>query len=148
MSASPNQEDVNHLNSFLRGELSAVETYTQALEKADDDKVRNILVENLSSHRGRAQVLSEKIRELQGEPADSSGPWGAFAKAVEGGAKIFGETAAVSALEEGEDHGLRNYREDVSELSPDARSLVTSRLLPEQQRTHDALSRLKTVLQN
>jgi hypothetical protein len=68
-----------------------------------------------------------------------------FAKAVEGGAKVFGEKAAIAALEEGEDHGLADYRRDVDDNDLDftARSLVRDRLIPQQQVTHDRLSALK-----
>ena len=34
--ATPNEEAVGKLNSFLRGEISAVETYRQALDKVTD----------------------------------------------------------------------------------------------------------------
>jgi hypothetical protein len=32
---------VDQLNSFLRGEISAVETYRQAIEKVDDEHARS-----------------------------------------------------------------------------------------------------------
>lgn len=138
------KENVSQLNSFLRGELSAVETYEQAIEKtASDPAVRSTLLECQQSHRNRVAELSEYVRQLGGEPAMSSGLWGTFAKAVEGGAKAFGEKAAISALEEGEDHGLKDYSRDLSDLDPTVRAYVQNRILPEQQRTHNALSRLQ-----
>ena len=72
-----------------------------------------------------------------------SGPWGTFAKAVEGGAKIFGTSAAISALEEGEDHGLSDYKGDLSDLTPDMQRFITSEILPEQRETHATMSRLQ-----
>jgi hypothetical protein len=69
-----------------------------------------------------------------------------FAKVVEGGARILGDKAAVSALEEGEDHGLKDYKVHVAELDTEARTLVASHLVPEQQRTHDRMSSLKKRL--
>ena len=138
--------DIKQLNSFLRGEISAVETYEQALTKADSPRTEAILRANKDSHAARATALNTAIRGAGGEPAESSGVWGAFAKATAGGAKLFGETAAVAALEEGEDHGLKEYRSDLDDLSPAAKTLVTTKLLPEQQRTHDALSGLKQAM--
>jgi len=140
------QKDVSQLNSFLRGELSAVETYEQALEKVDSPSARSILERNHGSHAQRARTLREEIRKAGGEPADSSGIWGTFAKAIEGGAKLFGSSAAVAALEEGEDHGLADYRRDLSELSPEHRAFVSRQLLPEQQKTHDSLAALKKIM--
>lgn len=146
MKSTTNESDINQLNSFLRGEISAVETYKQALESVDHATAVSILRTNLASHQGRVNSLTAEVRGLGGDPADGSGPWGAFAKAVEGGAKLFGESSAVAALEEGEDHGLKDYREDASEVSPQVRHLVVNTLLPEQQRTHDALARLKSIM--
>jgi len=146
MTKTINQTDIDRLNSFLRGEMSAVETYTQALDKVDNPIAAAVLRENQASHAGRVEALRSEIRRLGGDPADSSGAWGAFAKAVAGGAKIFGESAAVAALEEGEDHGLKDYQSDIADCSPTTRNLVTSRLLVEQRRTHDALARIKKIV--
>jgi len=140
------QDDVDKLNSFLRGEISAVETYDQAIAKSENDASRNILRKNRSSHAERADLLRIAVRNLGGTPSDSSGAWGSFAKAVEGGAKIFGESVAVAALEEGEDIGLRDYDGELKGLSPAAQSFVKTRLLPAQKTTHDAAKRLKEIL--
>jgi uncharacterized protein (TIGR02284 family) len=141
------KSSVEQLNSFLRGEISAVETYQLALEKIDHvSTARDELLVNLKSHQDRVMLLQESVRALGGEPATGSGPWGAFAKVVETGAKVFGEKAAVAALEEGEDHGLKDYKDDMSDLDFAAKALVQDKLLPQQQQTHDRLSALKKRL--
>jgi hypothetical protein len=141
--AEPSQRDVRQLNSFLRGELSAIETYTQAIEKIENAKIRSELEQCRSSHRKRANLLREYIIRLGGDPAESSGIWGGFAKVVEGSASAFGESAALAALEEGEDHGRNDYKRDITDLSPAVQSFVRNDLMTEQQRTHAAMSRLK-----
>lgn len=140
------EQDIKQLNSFLRGELSAVETYQQCIEKVENEQVRSQLLGLQESHRSRAILLQERILGLGGEPEQSAGAWGSLAKAVQGGATIFGAAAAVSVLEEGEDHGLKDYRKDVENLSPAERQFVESRLLPEQQKSHDALSQIDRSL--
>jgi uncharacterized protein (TIGR02284 family) len=137
---------VDVLNSFLRGEISAVETYRQALEKVKAAPVRAQLLDCMQSHTRRADVLRQQITSLGGEPSKSSGVWGTFAKAVEGGAKVLGEKAAVAALEEGEDHGRNDYRQDLEKLDPMTRQFVETRIMPEQERTHSTLSDLKRAL--
>ena len=97
------------------------------------------------SHRRRAELLTDRVRLLGGKPAQGSGVWGSFAKLAEGSAKIFGESAAVAALEEGEDHGRDDYQRDVDKLSPAERHFIVNEILPEQQRTHDALSRIESM---
>jgi demethoxyubiquinone hydroxylase (CLK1/Coq7/Cat5 family) len=136
-------DTIDTLNSFLRGEISAVETYRQAIEKLRDKPEASTLLECMRSHEQRVSLLSSDIRRRGGEPAQASGPWGAFAKLVEGGAKLFGAKAAIAALEEGEDHGRDDYKRDAPKLEPDARAFVQQQIVPEQQRTHALMSTLK-----
>jgi hypothetical protein len=139
--------DIQHLNSFLRGEISAVQTYDQAIEKLGDEPSLSGKLEDLrSSHEQRAEILREEIVRRGGEPAEGSGVWGGFAQLVEGSAKIFGKKAAIAALEEGEDHGRDDYRSELEELSPETRRMIETRILPEQHRTHDAMSQLKHAM--
>lgn len=140
------KSSVDQLNSFLRGEISAVETYDQAITKLQATTYASQLQECKRSHEQRVQLLKEQIRRLGGTPVDASGPWGAFAKLIEGGAKTVGDKVAIAALEEGEDHGLRDYKSDIAKLDPEVRSFVEQRILPEQQRTHAGLSMLKKQL--
>ena len=134
---------VDTLNTYLRGELSAVETYRQAIEKVDDQFLRASLQELSASHQQRVTLLRSRIEQLGGEPSTSSGAWGGFAKLIEGGAKIFGVKAAVAALEEGEDHGLKMYRDDLEDKDASLQAFVLNELLPAQQRSHDEMSNLK-----
>ncbi|MBA3465142.1 MAG: DUF2383 domain-containing protein [Deltaproteobacteria bacterium] len=138
------KSSVEQLNSFLRGEMSAVETYQMAIDKIDHiSTARDELLINLKSHQDRVMMLRDAIVACGGTPAEGSGPWGVFAKAVEGGAKVFGEKAAVAMLEEGEDHGLADYKRGLDDLEPVSRSMVSEKLLPQQQLTHDRVSALK-----
>ena len=144
-----NNHDIDQLNSFRRGELSAVETYDQAIEKlGGDPRISRLLKDCRESHQGRASLLRSEIERMGGEPADDSGMWGNFAQLVEGSAKVLGKKAAIAALEEGEDHGRDDYKSELDDLdlSPDVRELVQNRLLPEQLRTHQVLSDLKHTL--
>jgi hypothetical protein len=141
------KSSIEQLNSFLRGEMSAVETYRMALDKLDrTSTARDQLLVNLKSHEDRVLALHEAITAAGGTPAEGSGPWGTFAKIVEGAAKALGEKAAVAALEEGEDHGLKDYKAEIDDLDPTCRQLVINQLIPQQQQTHDRLSALKRRL--
>ena len=142
-STTQGEQTTDKLNSFLRGEISAVETYRQALEKLTTSPHRQTLEECRRSHEYRAQLLRQEIRRRGGTAAESSGPWGAFAKLVEGGATLFGEKAAIAALEEGEDHGRDDYRRDLKDLDAPGKTFVEQNLLSEQLRTHQAMSNLK-----
>jgi demethoxyubiquinone hydroxylase (CLK1/Coq7/Cat5 family) len=136
---------VDALNKLFRGELSAVETYRMAIDRVKDTGYQRVLRENLSAHEMRVNLLRNQIVKLGGTPSQGSGAWGTFAKLVQGGAGVFGEDAAISALEEGEDTGIRDYRDsdNLSDLDTDSLQLVNNQLLPAQERTHAALSALK-----
>lgn len=131
---------LEHLNSMAQGEISACETYRQALEKIEEPGARAVLEKNHACHTKRVATLKEAVAKLGGEPAKDSGAWGAFAKMMEGGAKAFGDKAAVAVLEEGEDKGLKDYREMLEKVGS---SSMISELLAAQENTHRAMSELK-----
>jgi len=142
-----NTKNIDQLNSFLRGEMSAVETYRIALEKLDATSTyRGQLEAARASHLQRVNKLQEKIVQLGGKPAESAGAWGTLVGAIENGAAMLGDKMAVSALEEGEDHGLRDYRIDLDSLSGETRQLVMTELIPKQAETHRILRDLKSRL--
>lgn len=127
---------VDQLNSLLRGEISAVETYEQAIRKVDDEHASDATaLRGIAQEHGEAaQALRDEIRRLGAEADDSSGAWGAWAKTVEGTAKLFGDAAALKALKEGEEHGLEDYREALDDVDEPARALISTRLIPNQVR--------------
>lgn len=137
---------VEALNSFLRGEISAVETYRQALGHISSDLARRQLEACQKDHEHRVESLRERIEKLGGRPSEGSGAWGTFAQLVQGGADTIGEEAAIQALERGEDHGLADYERDVEKTHGEARRFVRMELLPAQRRTHERLSKLKRVV--
>ena len=85
------ESTIDQLNSFLRGEISAVETYRQAMEKVKDVRAVTTLEECQTSHARRVANLREFITRLGGTPSTDSGAWGSFAKLVEGSAAAFGD---------------------------------------------------------
>jgi uncharacterized protein (TIGR02284 family) len=140
-------ECTDKLNTMLKGELSALETYRQALEKVQETNVRSTLKECHMCHSGRVDTLVQKIVELGGKPAENSGAWGALAKMLEGGAAAFGDKSAVSMLEEGEDKGLDDYKKLMSDDNFEVKN-VAAALLPKQEGTHAKMSALKKCLCN
>src|SRR5690606_2319448 len=113
---------IRQINSLLRGEISAAETYKMAIDKvsesADDPAFASvsILREMQEDHGRAAQLLRERVRSLGGEPSESSGAWGALAQTVQGTMNLFGDAAALKSLKEGEEHGLKDYTEALSDV--------------------------------
>ena len=133
-------------NSLLRGEMSAIETYTQVIEKFADHSDGNLLRRIRSDHEAAAASLREIIGENGDEPAIGSGPWGTFATAVEGAAALFGESPALSILLQGEDHGISEYEEalESGDFDEPAIRLIRDKLLPAQRNHIIALMQCKS----
>ncbi|MCA1581265.1 MAG: PA2169 family four-helix-bundle protein [Acidobacteria bacterium] len=135
---------VEQLNSLLRGEISAAETYRMAIDKVGGDRqsdgaaLRTIAQE----HGEHAQRLRDEIRRAGGHADDASGTWGAYAKTIEGAASLFGDAAALKALKEGEEHGLKDYRAALDAVDEPARKLIAETLIPAQQRHITSLDAL------
>jgi len=134
------QTSTDTLNSLLRGELAATETYQQAMAKVDDEPGAADLRRIHLHHREAANTLRQHVRSQGGEPDHGSGAWGVFAKAIEGTAKVFGNTAALRALRQGEQSGLNSYEKalDDESLPPECTNLIRSTLIP-QTREHIAI---------
>lgn len=136
---------VDKMNGLLKGELSALETYRQALEKVEDTRAKDVLKECHMCHSKRVDSIVEKIVALGGKPVENSGAWGSFAKMMEGGAKMFGDKAAISMLEEGEDKGLADYKKLLEEPEPQVRELASC-LMSAQEGTHGKMRNLKLLM--
>ena len=146
-------EAVRQLNSFLRGEISAAETYRMAIDKVGDinrtgssDQAANVgLLREIQEEHGRAaQALRDRIREMGGDASDSSGAWGAWAKFTQGTANLFGDASALKALKEGEEHGMKDYQEGVDDIDATSAELIQNQLIPAQQRHVNLLDQLIT----
>jgi uncharacterized protein (TIGR02284 family) len=125
------------LNALLRGELAATETYQQALAKVGDGPRAADLRKIHDAHRTAANTLRQHVHEHGGKPDQGSGGWGVYAKTVAAAASMFGDTAALKALKEGEEYGLKDYEKALADdkLPADCKELIRSTLLP-QTRAH------------
>ena len=132
------------LNSRLRGELSAMETYQQALTKVGDEPGAEELRRIHREHREAANTLRQHVRDHGAMPSHGSGVWGAFAKAMESMAKLFGDRSAVCTLREGEKQGRDMYNNALKDanVSQDCKTLISSHLLPQTEEHIKTLDRI------
>lgn len=99
------------LAHILRGEIAATESYKQVMEKVDHWPELACLKEFLADHNDAVDYWKIQMRQEYLEEETSSGPWGSVVEAFIGLGKMFGEKAALKALQEGEEHGLKEYNE-------------------------------------
>lgn len=135
------------LNKLLKSELSATETYEQALDKFQEESElgdANHLQPLYEDHQQAVSSLQEMIQQTGGKPVEDSGAWGAWSNLVMGGAKMLGRDAALKALIEGEKSGQEDYEEALQEsgLPSEVRSLVENKLYPAQNSHINTLNRL------
>jgi uncharacterized protein (TIGR02284 family) len=114
-----NNKIIDQLNEILRGERSAAETYVQVLEKIGDEPQSDTVRKTKAEHMEAVKTWKTKIQELGGQPSESSGAWGTWAQTVAGTSKIFGDKSALEALKQGEEHGLKLYKELIDDCEPD-----------------------------
>ena len=131
------EQTIDRLNRLLRGELSAVETYQQALAKVSNEPAGEELRRIMADHETASSKLRSEIVQLGGEPSVSSGIWGSWAQLVEGTAKLFGPETALAALKQGESHGVAEYERGLEDeyVTAEHKTLIRSELLPQTQ-TH------------
>jgi len=100
------------LNTFLKDELSATETYQQALDKFQEDAglgESKDLRPIYEDHKEAASILQAVISRLGGTPCEDSGAWGTWAKIVQGTANLLRKEAALKSLQGGEQSGAEAY---------------------------------------
>lgn len=127
------------LNELLRGAISAVETYNQALEKFGTSSSGAFLRSAKADHEAAVAEIRELVTAAGGTPVASSGAWGTWAEAVTGAAKALGEEAALKILKEGEEHGIKEYDEVLqdAEVPASLKASIRSKYIP-QQKAHIA----------
>ena len=120
------------LNSLLRGEISAIETYEQAMPKFEDSAHQATLKAICDEHHTATNILREKVRTCGGEPSTGSGPWGTFTAVVTGAAKLIGSQSVLAALKQGEEHGISQYEKSIEAdgLTAEYKTFVRADLLP------------------
>lgn len=132
---------VDDLNRLLRDELSATETYRQAVDKIREEHGPDArfkqLTQMLRDHEQAAEQLRTMIRQMGGTESNDSGTWGTWANMVMGTAKLLGDKTALKALKEGEESGIKDYRRLLKDQTPpEIRDVFTSIISREQEHVH------------
>jgi uncharacterized protein (TIGR02284 family) len=141
------EDDARVLNSLLRGEISAAETYDLAIGKFEGRDVATELRRIRDEHHAAMSMLRDRVQASGNEPADNSGAWGSLASAVTGAAMAFGSKPVISTLRQGEEHGISAYQKAInSDVSQGSRRLIEMELLPMCRQHVTSLQQLSTGL--
>jgi bacterioferritin (cytochrome b1) len=128
---------IEDLNKLLRDEVAATETYRQALDKIRKDYGHDSrfqdLTRMLQDHEQAAAQLRAHIRQLGGVESQGSGAWGTWSNTVMGAARLLGDKAALKALKEGEESGLKDYHAVIDRAPAEMTDSMTSIVAREQE---------------
>ena len=121
----------NPLAVLLHEELSASEAYQEAMSHAASDQCQRSLSTIKSEHEAAANVL----RSFTSESSDQHEPggWDVLSKAVHGVEKLYGRTATIRSLQDGEALAMRDYERvlDDEEVPSKCKFIIRSRLIPQ-----------------
>lgn len=137
--ASKNTTDEpTQLDDLVRGELAALKAYDQVLSDTKDEKTKSQLQAIRNDHEKAVSHLSKYVagkKELL-EDTEDAGPWGSFAKTWTKGASLMGNDAALTALRQGEEHGIREYKEALEDesISKELKQAIKTDMLPKQEK--------------
>jgi rubrerythrin len=134
------------LNSLLRGEIAATETYRMAIDRFEDKPEHTQVLEALRrlhiNHAEAVRLLKERLVELGGKPVEGSGLWGAWARFAQGSGNLLGSQTSLVVLRESEENGLDSYEDAAASLDAESRDQIATQLLPRHQQHLATLKKL------
>mgnify|MGYP001354260971 FL=1 len=121
-----NDSVINELNTVLRGELMAVESYDLFISNTDDDKIRKLFEQFRTDHKEHAELLSDRIRSLGAVPGKGTGIPGMFSQIkLEFESKRKDSEEILKRAYFGEDKGVKMVEEIIKgDLDPQSADLV------------------------
>ena len=126
------------LDDLIRGEMAAVSAYDVAINDLKNGNERSSLVRLRDNHQAAVVKLNKyaKNKPSVREDVKTVGPWSTFAKAWVKGATLISNNAALTALKQGEEHGVDEYKEalDDSTISNDLKNEIRTSMLPLQEK--------------
>jgi bacterioferritin (cytochrome b1) len=144
MKANPSNKATRLLNELLECELSALSTYSQALESLARTRLASELARFKDNHEDAVHILTEQIRSLGGTPITSAGVWSKWPTGRHEAEQFRGLVAQLDALTEKERHSLYRYREVLSDDALDyaSREIILDKLLPRTNTHHHRILEL------
>lgn len=136
---------INELNTVLKGEVMAIESYDRFISETKDQKVKKVFQEIQEDHKEHVNLLENRIKELGGQPKEKLGFAGFMANAKMT-LKNIGETKTIDLLKDaydGEDKGIAMVEEIVKGDLDDASMKLVKDILSVD---HDHLKTMNNLI--
>ncbi|NJD04525.1 MAG: DUF2383 domain-containing protein [Ruminiclostridium sp.] len=136
---------INHLNTLLKGEQMAVESYEKFIRASEEGKIKSGLREIQHDHREHAAKLAERIQSIGGIPEYGTGITGVISQ-LRLTLETKNKNDSVEILKkayDGEDKGIAMAEKIVkSELDEESKKLLDKVLSAD----HDHLKSMLSLL--
>lgn len=142
----PDAATLERLTGLCAQELSAAQTYQQALTIAAVSRHAGVLSRCYASHRNRAAALTQRVVAFEGVVPRSPGVWAPLRPVVATPVPVASERVVIGLLERAEEEWTRKYRDEMPALTVIDREFLANRVVPAQDATHAALGDLKQKL--
>lgn len=132
----------DEVEEVIRGEISAAEAYEQVMESLKTDPESQRLQSFHEEHLKAVDYWKEQSVKENIYEEDGSGIWGTAVKGFVGVSKLFGSTSALAALREGEEYGLKLYKDLLKSenLTEDQKAQIRNHFIPTQEKHINSLN--------
>lgn len=115
---------INSLNELLKGEHMAIHIYNKTKELQQDSQVGNMFAKFEADHKRHAEQLTQRIKDLGGQPNATTGLSGMMADATSVINAIRGPQYLLRQVYDGEDKGIHAYEERLDQLDPASQDMI------------------------
>ena len=128
------KEILDQLERLIQLDVDATHAYDQAIKNLEQSLIRDKRLSFQGDHRRHIDVLSEKMRELQGTPPDLTADFkGFFLKGFTALRSMMGTKGALQAMESNEKITTSTYEKAAGlDFPADVAVIVRSNLADEQ----------------
>lgn len=138
-----NDKDIKALNTALKGEHIAIESFDHYIGDTKDEATKKNLMDIQQQHQFHAIQLSERIQQLGGNPLNTSGVTGIIAEIKY---KVtpdkYIENNIIKTAVQGEEMGIQAYGEIMANLSDASNQKLAEEMLVESVRIVEKLNNM------
>lgn len=138
-----NNNDIKELNTALKGEHMAIESFDYYIQDAKDEDTKKKLMDMQQQHQFHAIQLSERIQQLGGNPLNSSGVTGIMAEIKNKVTpKKYVDNNMIKSIMQGEELGIQSYGEIMANLNDGSNQKLAEEMLIESVRIVEKLNQM------
>jgi len=142
-------DQIDTLNSLLETTIDSVNGYRNSADDLDSEKLRQAFRQNADDREQVVQKLTQEVRKLGGDPADSGSAMGGAHHVwedIKGAISGHDEQAVVNQTESAEDYLKKQYEDALGKLTGDPRQVV-EQCYQQVRQGHDEISRMKHAME-